>query len=282
MYGRPVASRFAGTCSAALIAVFFLWMVPARGADEAAIGAQVYRDLAKKGAIVDASPWYAVLNPIGAKIAAVANKQYQFPFRFVFVNEKGPNAFAVPGGNIYVTLPMMTLVQTREELAGVLCHEVAHDIHHDVPQLNQKAQTTNMVATGLALLIGGGSNKTVNTVLGAGAHLQGLHYSRNVEENADSVGARICAQAGFNPWGMVWLFQAFSKANTGGKFEMLSDHPNDSHRISRLEQLFAAEPATYGRYNRNKSSGQRMPALASLRAQYGNVRPTLPARRPGY
>ena len=250
--------------------------------NEAQIGAQVYRDLAKKGAIVAASPWYALLNQMGQKIAVLANRQYAYPFRFFLVNEKQPNAFAVPGGNIYVTLPMMTFVKTKEELAGVLCHEVAHDIHHDVPQLNQKAQTTNAIATGLSLLIGGGKNATVGTVLGVGAKLQGMHYSRAVETNADVAGARICAQAGYNPWGMVWLFQAFSRANAGGSFEMLSDHPNDANRISTLETLFRSEPRTFARFNSKRTSGNAIPSPASVAKQYGNVTPSAPAKRAGY
>ena len=256
--------------------------VPAGAADEAAIGAQVYRDLAKKGAIVATSPWYAVLNQTGAKIATVANRQYAYPFRFVLVKEPQPNAFAAPGGNIYVTLPMMTFVKKKEQFAGVLCHEVAHDIHHDVLTINQKAQTTGMIAAGLSVLIGGGSNATVNGLLGTGAQLQSLNYSRSAEAGADKAGARICADVGYNPWGMIWLFQAFSRANTGGKFEMLSDHPNDSSRISTLEELFRSDSRTYGRFNKNVSSGNAMPPLASLQKQDGNAKPVAPARRAGY
>ncbi len=266
----------------AVSAVLVASRLPASAEDESQIGAQVYRDLAKKGSIVAASPWYAVLNQVGGKIATVANKQYAHPFRFVLVKENQPNAFAVPGGNIYVTLPMMTFVKKKEQFAGVLCHEVQHDINRDVPALNQKAQTTNMIATGLSLLIGGGANATVNGVLGAGAKLQSLNYSRAVETRADTGGAKICAQAGYNPWGMIWLFQAFSRANTGGTFEMLFDHPNDSSRISTLENLFRSEPATFGRFNKNIASGNAMPSLASVQKQYGNAKPSAPARRPGY
>jgi len=280
---RPCSSgrhSFTSLAGALLLTIASVSVV--RAADEAQIGAQVYRDLVKKGTLVNASPWYAVLNQMGGKVAAVADKRYTYPFRFFLVNEKQPNAFAVPGGNIYITVPMMSFVKNKEELAGVLCHEVAHDINHDVPALNQKAQTTNAIAAGLSLLIGGGSNQTINTVLGAGARLQGLHYSRGAEENADTTGARICAQAGYNPWGMIWLFQSFSRANTGGAFEMLSDHPNDSHRISRLEALFKAEPGRFARFSSNRSSANAMPTLASLQRQNGSIRPAAPAKRAGY
>ncbi len=72
-----------------------------------------------------------------------------------------------------------------------------------------------------------------------------------MESAADKKGAETCAQAGSNPWGMVWLFQQFEKADTGGRLEMLSDHPTDQHRIDDLQRLFASNPALYGRYTSN-------------------------------
>src|SRR5471030_995243 len=99
---------------------------------EARIGQQVYAQLQQKGEIITASPYYSILNPIAEQIKRVADPQYQYPFNFILVHEKSPNAFAVPGGNVYVTDSLMTFVKNREELAGVLCHETSHDIHHDV------------------------------------------------------------------------------------------------------------------------------------------------------
>jgi predicted Zn-dependent protease len=248
---------------------------------EQQIGAQEYRTLAQKGEIVDASPWYAVLNEIGRRVAAVGDKQYEFPFHFILVNEKGPNAFSVPGGNVYVTLPLMSFVQNKDELAGVLCHEMSHDIHHDVVHLAQKEQTTGLIATGLSILLGGHS-PIVGNLLGIAAQLQDLHYSRDVEEAADQLGAENCARAGYNPWGLVWLFRKYSKSDTGGTMEMLSDHPTDAHRIAALEAEFRSDPALFGRFSSNIATAPKMPAYSQLAARYGNVRPFAPAKRPGY
>src|SRR5438270_7029414 len=68
---------------------------------ELQIGQQVYRQLEQKGEIVSTSPYYATLNSIAARIAPVANEHYFVPFHFILVNEKQPNAFSVPGGNVY-------------------------------------------------------------------------------------------------------------------------------------------------------------------------------------
>lgn len=265
---------FAGTLSLTMPAA-------ANAVDEAQIGAQVYQELAKKGEIIDASPWYAVLNQIGESVARVGNAQYDYPFHFILVNEKQPNAFSVPGGNVYVTQPLMSFVKNKEELAGVLCHEMSHDIHHDVVHIMQKQQTTGLIATGLQILLGGRS-PVIGNAIGIAAQLQDLHYSRDVEEAADQLGARNCAYAGYNPWGMVWLFQQFEKADTGGSMEMLSDHPTDQHRIATLQHEFAANPGLFGRFSSSVAAAHRMPLLAELRQRYGDTHPFAPARRPGY
>ena len=219
---------------------------------EMQIGQQEYQALQQKGEILQNSPYYSVLNPIAQQIKRVADPQYFHPFHFILVHETQPNAFAVPGGNVYVTDSLMKFVQNREELAGVLCHETSHDIHHDVLHLYQKAQKANMtysIGDALAnILTGGRASRAIDTAAGIGFSLQTATYSRDVESAADHKGAETCAAAGSNPWGMVWLFQQFEKADTGGSMEMLSDHPTDQHRIDDLKRYFAANPSLFGRY----------------------------------
>ena len=220
---------------------------------ETQIGQQEYQTLQQKGEILASSPYYAVLNPIAQQIKRVADPQYFHPFQFILVHEAQPNAFAVPGGNVYVTDSLMKFVQNREELAGVLCHETSHNIHHDVLHLYQKSQktaTTYTILDALAnIATGGRASRTIDAAANIGFSLQSATFSRDVETAADKKGAETCAQAGSNPWGMIWLFQQFEKADTGGHMEMLSDHPTDQHRIDDLKRDFAANPALFGRYS---------------------------------
>jgi predicted Zn-dependent protease len=224
-------------------------------ATEQQIGAEVYQQLQTKGELISrASPLYDTLDPIATRIAAVADKQYEFPFHFFLVHEKQPNAFAVPGGNVYVTDSLMHFVQNTEELAGVLCHETSHDIHHDVVRNNVKDERTGEVIGFLGWLTGiskthiGQVGERLVFALGSN------HFSRVVEAAADHKGAITCAQAGYNPWGMVWLFENFEKADTGGSLEVLSDHPNDRHRIRNLKREFAADPQLFGAFSPDISS----------------------------
>ncbi|MBV8364459.1 MAG: M48 family metallopeptidase [Candidatus Eremiobacteraeota bacterium] len=221
---------------------------PALAQSEQQIGQQVYAQLARRGEIISSSPYYNILNPIAQRIKRVADPQYDTPFRFILVHEKSPNAFSVPGGNVYVTDSMMTFVQNKEELAGVLCHETSHTIHHDVVNLAEKQQNVDLLANIASILLGGRS--FANFILSSADQLVGLRFSRDVEHAADETGAVTCAQAGINPWGMVWLFQRFVEHPTGGKPpEALSDHPRDDHRIADLENEFASSPATFGRFS---------------------------------
>ncbi|HEV7178858.1 MAG TPA: M48 family metallopeptidase [Candidatus Baltobacteraceae bacterium] len=217
---------------------------------EMQIGQQEYQQLQQQGVIVTSSPYYKTLDPIAKRISSVANAKYFVPFHFILVKDSQPNAFAVPGGNVYVTTAMMSFAQNQEELAGVLCHETSHDIHHDVYNLAQKDQNLQIGATLIGLLVGRSNigNLAVNFL----ANAQAMNFSRSVESNADHLGAYTCAQAGYNPWGMVWLFQRFESKPSGVPLEMLSDHPRDDHRVSDLEDEFRNDPGTFARFASDK------------------------------
>jgi predicted Zn-dependent protease len=235
--------------------------------DEATIGRQVYAQLQQKGEIIPDSPYYAILNPIAQQIKRVADPQYQFPFNFILVHEKSPNAFAVPGGNVYVTDSLMTFVKNREELAGVLCHETSHDIHHDVVNnmaKDQRAATRTTIGAVLgSILLGQNAGPLVNMGANYAYAAQTQGYSREVETAADLKGSETCAAAGYNPWGMVWLFQQFQKADTGGGMEALSDHPRDDHRISDLETHFKADPQRFAHFNSDIATATPLHAPAN-------------------
>jgi len=238
---------------ALMLAMTGLVPAPARADQESDIGAQVYQQLQAKGEIIPRpNSLYNYLDPIASRIKRVADPQYTYPFQFILVHEKSPNAFAVPGGNVYVTDSLMKFVQNKEELAGVLCHETSHNIHHDVLNLYKEESTVarnyqigDIVAN---VLTGGKYSGVIDQAAGFAFNLQSLRFSRTVEGAADAKGAQTCAQAGWNPWGMVWLFQHFETIDQSNPPEFLSDHPTDQSRIAALENEFQADPSLFGRY----------------------------------
>lgn len=261
-----------------MLAIALLGAYTSQEQQELQIGQQVYSQLDRQGKIIKDSPYYAVLDPLGRRIAATANRQYFTPFHFILVKDKNPNAFAVPGGNVYVTDTMMTFVQNKEELAGVLCHEVSHTVRHDVWDLYVKSQRVSLWST-LAQILLGQKSRIVSFGIDLLANVQVLRFSRDVERNADLTGAHVCAQSGVTPWGMVWMMKRFLDKNRSNGPEFLSDHPTDSHRIADLEKLFADNPGTFGQFNASLANATPMHE-SGLRSQYVAQAAPLPSPSP--
>ena len=214
------------------------------GSWETQVGQREYAQYQQRGEIVpQQSPLYGVLDPIGNAIAAIADKEYYVPFHFILINERVPNAMSMPDGSVYVTTAMLSFLKNRDQLAGVLCHEINHDIHHDMYRAYQISPNAAPPAD----------------------------FTRAAESNADRAGAYTCAQAGFNPWGMVWNFREHEgmagpqTGNAGG------DHPSDAQRLADLVTLLQGDPATFGKFRDDvaASTALAVPAQMSQQTPYG-------------
>ena len=220
---------------------------------ELQLGQEAFAELKAKGEIIESSPLYDLLQPLADAISRAAQPHYDHPFKFYLVHEPQPNAFAVPGGNVYVVDSLLYFVKNTEELAGTLCHEVSHTIHRDGVNLLKKHKKTIAKEVGAAVLVGPtGPRVLAIAFLGK---LRSLGYSREAESKADLTGSDVCAQAGYNPWGLVWLFQDFQNANMNQIPQLLSDHPNDQNRVNALESHFSKNPSVFGKFNPDPKSG---------------------------
>jgi predicted Zn-dependent protease len=215
---------------------------------EVLMGQGVFNELKAKVEIVESSSLYDQLRPIADAITRAAQPQYNHPFKFYLVHEAQPNAFATPGGNVYVVDSLLYFVRNTEELAGTLCHEVSHTIHHDTVTLMEKDQKIAEREVGAAVLLG---HPLAIATLGK---LHSLSYSRDVESRADLTGSDVCARAGYNPWGLVWLFQDFQNAKIGQIPQLLSDHPGNQNRVSALQRHFRANPSVFGKFSSDPKS----------------------------
>lgn len=161
---------------------------------ETELGLAVYNELKGKGQIIASSPLYDTLGPVVEPIAKVAQAHYEHPFKFFLVHEAQPNAFSVPGGNVYVTDSLLYFVKNKEELTGTLCHEVAHTIHHDAMTKVQESRKILAREVGTAILLGPTLAKAI--AIGMIGDLHSQAYSRDIETAADVTGSDICAAAG--------------------------------------------------------------------------------------
>jgi predicted Zn-dependent protease len=215
--------------------------------EELQMGQEVFNELKAKGEIIESSPLYDQLRPIADAITRVAQPRYNHPFKFYLVHETQPNAFATPGGNVYVVDSLLYFVKNTEQLAGTLCHEVSHTIHHDTMTLMEKQKGIEKREVGAAVVLSP-SRAHLLAILLLGK-LHSLSYSRDVESRADLTGSDVCAATGYNPWGLVWLFQDFKNAQPNQLPQLLSDHPNDQNRVDALEQHFRKNPSVFGKFS---------------------------------
>jgi predicted Zn-dependent protease len=219
---------------------------------ETELGQAMYKHLRDKGEIIESSPLYDTLKPVAEGISRVAQPRYPHPFKFFLVHETQPNAFATPGGNVYVVDSLLYFVKNTEQLAGTLCHEVSHTIHRDGIALMEKEKKIEEREVAAAILLGPTRAHLIAIALIGKLH--SLGYSRDAESKADVTGSDICAEAGYNPWGLTWLFQDFQNADTSQIPQLLSDHPANGTRIQTLEKHFRDNPSTFSKFNRDPKS----------------------------
>ncbi|HET9157288.1 MAG TPA: M48 family metalloprotease [Myxococcaceae bacterium] len=219
---------------------------------ETELGKAMYDQLRAKAEIIESSPLYDNLKPIADAISRVSQSRYPHPFKFYLVHEAQPNAFATPGGNVYVVDSMLHFVKNTEQLAGTLCHEVSHTIHRDGVTLAKKKQHITEREAAAAILLGPTKAELIAIFLLG--HLHSLAYSRDAESKADVTGSDICAEAGYNPWGLVWLFRDFENAKMKTPPQLLSDHPANNTRVTTLEKHFKDNPGTFSKFNADPAS----------------------------
>lgn len=171
------------------------------------------------------------VSAIGQRIAAATGAR-GIPFRFQVVDQDQLNAFALPGGPIYVTDDLLRMVgNDDEELAGVLAHETAHVTRrHTARQI----QRQNWFGLGIEVLTEG----TVQDIAGVVANLELLSYSRDQERDADSKGVQYVRAAGYNPMGLVRFLEELARRESGGgSIPWLRSHPGSQARADRLREM---------------------------------------------
>jgi predicted Zn-dependent protease len=179
---------------------------------------------------------------VGRRLAARAPGP-RYPYGFDIANYREINAFALPGGPVWIHRGAIEAATTEAQMAGVLAHEVAHIAErHAADQL-----TKAMVANGLLGLLGsvlGNEGGARTAQIGAGLFAQGLFlkFSRDDEREADRTGARIVHRAGWDPDGMVEFFRILrerAKRDPSSLEVFLSSHPSPDSRATELRRVTA-------------------------------------------
>ena len=207
--------------------------------DDAQIGAQSAQAAEQQLPIVRDGNVENYVNRIGQRLAANAGGP-QFQYRFRVVNAADINAFALPGGYIYVNRGVLEQARNEGEVAGVLAHEISHvSLRHGTHQ----ASKAYLAQAGISILggilggkVGQGTAQVINAVGGIGMNALFLKYSRDLESQADVRGAQILAASGYSPTDMVNFFHTLESVDKSRKTNWLSDHPAPPDRIARIQQ----------------------------------------------
>ena len=206
---------------------------------DAEVGQQSAAEAERQMPIVSDSAVTSYVNQIGQRLAVNAGGP-QFQYRFRVVNSSDINAFALPGGFVYINRGVLEQARNEGEVAGVIAHEISHvALRHGTHQAS-KAYLTQAGLSVLGGILGGhvgqGAASIINAVGGFGLNALFLKYSRDLESQADIRGSQILAASGYTPADMVSFFQTLERTDTSRKTSFLSDHPAPPDRIARIQQ----------------------------------------------
>jgi predicted Zn-dependent protease len=230
--------------------------------DEARLGAQLHDDLLKENTKLLNDPevtgyLQGITRPIFEQ--AKRDRPGLSWTLYVIDDPETLNAFSAPGGGLYVYSGLLAAAHNDSEVAGVLGHEVGHEVLHHVAQKLVAAAGLEGIAA-MAL----GKNPTTLEKIGAALLGKGalLAFGRDEERQADEYGARVASAAGFNPYGLVTFFQTLEKSegNIPGALRFLSDHPLTPDRVANITRLIEEEHLP----NTNVASGdEKLRAIQS-------------------
>ena len=210
-------------------------------ADDVKLGREAAAEAEKKMRLVGDSELGGYLERVGQRLAGAIPTEFQHPefqYSFKVVDAKDINAFALPGGPMYVNSGMILASKSEDEMAGVMAHEISHvALRHGTANVTkaQKYSTLSSVL-GMGGSILGGPLATVAQMGAQGIGVYLLKFSREYETEADLLGARIMANAGYDPRELANMFRTLESQGGGGGPSFLSDHPSAKDRYAKINQ----------------------------------------------
>jgi hypothetical protein len=210
-------------------------------ADDVKLGRQAAAEAEQQFPLLRDSEVNAYVERVGQRLVASIPAEFQhseFRYYFKVINASDINAFALPGGPMYVNRGMIQAARTEGEMAGVMAHELSHvALRHGTAQAT-KAQKYGLLAgiLGVGGAILGGPAGAAAQIGSQGVGVYFLKFSREYETEADLLGARIMANAGYDPRDLANMFRTIEAQGGGGGGGFLSDHPSSANRYARINQ----------------------------------------------
>ena len=233
--------------------------------EEVAIGEKVSKEIEAKEKILDDPAMQAYMRTVGAHLAAFAPRQ-DVEYRFTVIdNPETINAFALPGGHMYVYTGLLRLCGNEAELASVMAHEISHVAcyHHGESLTRQYGYALLM-----GILLGEEPSATAQLVAQLVGTLGTMKFSRQDEREADQMGMRILFQGGYKPEAMVSFMNKMIEENArkGGANppKIFSSHPPTAERMQYLNEMVQTFPSEYRANNVLNEARYKTNVLARL------------------
>src|ERR1043166_8248921 len=209
--------------------------------DDVKLGNQAAAEVERKFPLVRDAEAAAYVERVGQRLVDAIPSQFNHPefnYRFKWVNARDLNAFALPGGPMYVDRGMLEAAHNEGELAGVMAHELSHvALRHATAQATKQSSFGSQART-LALILGGAAvggqaGAQLGQVFAAGYLLK---YSREYESQADTLGAQIMANAGYDPHDLANVFRTIQQQGGSSGPQWLSSHPDPGNRYEKINR----------------------------------------------
>ncbi len=213
--------------------------------DQQKLGFQAMGEVYKQMPVLpDSNPMTQYVQRLGAKLVKQIPQQYSWPYEFHVIAQKEINAFALPGGPMFINVGTIAAAQNEAQLAGVMAHEMSHVYEqHSAKQATSAKRTWFEVLAAAGGVLGGstlGNLARAGIQFGAGTML--MKYSRADEAQADNVGAIIMYKAGYNPMELANFFEILNKQGDSPP-QFLSDHPSPGNRATAIDKEIKPWPA---------------------------------------
>lgn len=197
------------------------------------------------------------VNRVGRWLA-LQTERPDLPWQFGVLDDNDVNAFAAPGGYVFITKGLLARMHSEAELAGVLAHEISHVLRkHHLQAIKKGARTELMAEFAGEVIKEKGGNPALNKLVSAGTEVYARGLDKGDEFEADRMGVVIAARAGYDPYGLPAVLQTLQSINPqdSGVALMFKTHPALADRLSLLEKLMAhsfdgldGQPALAGRF----------------------------------
>jgi beta-barrel assembly-enhancing protease len=256
--------------------------------NEIALGKQLAEEVQREARMVQDPLIAEYINRIGQNLAR--NSDAKVPFTFRVLDDESLNAFALPGGFVFINSGLIKVAEDEDELAGALAHEIAHVAARHMTRQASKSRIADILMLPAEILFGGWTGYAVRQGANVGIPATFLSFGRKDESEADYLGVQYMYAAGYDPSGVISIFEKLELLNRkqpGAIGKIFASHPPDADRIRQtqreIDEILPSRPEYVVTTSEYRNMRERLIGLSERKGEEQDRRPRLraaPGQRP--